>query len=181
MPQICLRYAQDMPEICPRYTHYNWWDIISFWGDIINLWGHIISFWGHIISFWGHVFIGGTLSFLHWSCGGKVLLGVIINNWGHIITFWGRGFIGGNYHYLGARLLATLYLGGFIYGSWEFDGRLMSMMMVMTITMMKKKHGKDGYGCIWQSDGWRWRLSAIIHTRHKALAIRSIRLIIWWQ
>ena len=107
MPKISSRYAQDMPEICPRYTHYNWWDIISFWGDIINLWGHIISFWGHIISFWGHVFIGGTLSFLHWSSGGKVLLGVIINNWGHIITFWGQGFIGGDYHYLGARLLAT--------------------------------------------------------------------------
>ena len=96
-----------MPEICLRYTHCDWEDIISFWGDIINLWGHIISFWGHIISFWGHVFIGGTLSFLHSSCGGKVLLGVIINNWGHIITFWGRGFIGGDYHYLGARLLAT--------------------------------------------------------------------------
>ena len=71
--------------------------------------GAFISFWGQIISFWGHVFIGGTLSFLHWSCGDKVLLGVIINNWGHIITFWGRGFIGGDYHYLGARLLATWY------------------------------------------------------------------------
>ena len=69
--------------------------------------GAYYQFLGHIISFWGHVFIGGTLSFLHSSCGGKVLLGVIINNWGHIITFWGRGFIGGDYHYLGARLLAT--------------------------------------------------------------------------
>ena len=109
MPKICPRYAHDMPEICPRYTHCNWGDTFSFWGDIINLWGHIISFWGHIISFWGHVFIGGTLSFLHSSCGGKVLLRAIINNWGHIITFWGRAFIGGDYHYLGARLLATSY------------------------------------------------------------------------
>ena len=112
MPEICPRYAPwDMPEICLRYTHCNWEDIISFWGDIINLWGHIISFCGRIISFWGHVFIGGTLSFLYWSCGGKVLLGVIINNWGHNITFWGWGLIGGDYHYLGARLLATSIIG----------------------------------------------------------------------
>ena len=83
-------------------------------------------------------------------------------------------------HWWHNAMSPILYLGGFIYGSWEFDGRLMSMMM-LTMTMMRKKHGKDGYGCIWQSDGWRWRLSAIIHTRHKALAIRSIRLIIWWQ
>ena len=84
-----------MPEICPRYTHCDW-------GDIIYLWGHIISFWGQIISFggmfllgehyhfyidhvgarfyWGRLLIiGGILSLF----GGKVLLGAIIIIWGH--------------------------------------------------------------------------------------------------
>ena len=69
--------------------------------------GAYYQFLGAYYQFLGACSIGGTLSFLHSSCGGKVLLGVIINNWGHIITFRGRGFIGGDYHYLGARLLAT--------------------------------------------------------------------------
>ena len=75
--------------------------------------------------FWGHVFIGGTLSFLHGSCGSKVLLGVIINNWRHIITFWGQGFIGGRLSLFGGTIISNMINSVSIVSSAVFPPSLM--------------------------------------------------------
>ena len=94
MPQIDLRYAPDMPMICPRYAQ----DIPTAIGGISSVFGGVLSVSG------GMLLLGEHYHFYIDRVGTRFY-------WGHIITFWGRGFIGGVYHYLGARLLATLLPG----------------------------------------------------------------------
>ena len=57
MPKISLRYANDMPEICPRYT-YNGGTLLVFGGTLLT-YGGILSVFGGKLSVSGGMFLLG--------------------------------------------------------------------------------------------------------------------------